>query len=197
MHGRAPGMNCSTPRHSRHCPHAPGVHEECLISMQGSVPNNNQCAVLRVRTAHGFSKPKRFSHVGVNACFGLFELHCKRPYTFVVLALLIPDFRPLGGIALADLTFSPTSRSRSSARCGRYTGLSPEDMSGRVVYLLRTAIEFDRQRHRPYRIAIPAPGMASSRYFFSRTSISALRPRRSPRFRKRSSSRCRRVSPRR
>jgi len=57
----------------------------------------------------------------------------KRPYTFVVLALLILIFGPLAALKSPTDIF-PDIKIPVISAVWTYTGLSPEDMSGRVVY---------------------------------------------------------------
>jgi multidrug efflux pump subunit AcrB len=57
----------------------------------------------------------------------------KRPYTFVVLALLILIFGPLAAVQSPTDIF-PDIKIPVISAVWTYTGLSPEDMSGRVVY---------------------------------------------------------------
>jgi len=57
----------------------------------------------------------------------------KRPYTFVVLALLILIFGPLAAIKSPTDIF-PDIKIPVISAVWTYNGLSPEDMSGRVVY---------------------------------------------------------------
>jgi len=57
----------------------------------------------------------------------------KRPYTFVVLALLILIFGPLAAIR-APTDIFPDIKIPVISVVWTYTGLSPQDMSGRVLY---------------------------------------------------------------
>jgi len=57
----------------------------------------------------------------------------KRPYTFVVLALLILIFGVLAAIRTPTDIF-PNIRIPVVAVVWTYNGLTPEDMSGRVIY---------------------------------------------------------------
>jgi multidrug efflux pump subunit AcrB len=57
----------------------------------------------------------------------------KRPYTFVVLALLILIFGPLAALR-APTDIFPDIKIPVISAVWTYSGLSPEDMSGRVVY---------------------------------------------------------------
>jgi len=63
----------------------------------------------------------------------LVRLALRRPYTFVVLALLILIFGPLAAFNTPTDIF-PEIRIPVIAVVWTYRGLSPEDMSGRVVY---------------------------------------------------------------
>src|SRR6201992_2806951 len=57
----------------------------------------------------------------------------KRPYTFVVLALLILIFGPLAALR-APTDIFPDIKIPVISVVWSYTGLSPEDMSGRFLY---------------------------------------------------------------
>jgi multidrug efflux pump subunit AcrB len=63
----------------------------------------------------------------------------KRPYTFVVLAILIAIF---GGLAARRMPTDifPNVRIPVVAVVWTYTGLTPEDMSGRVIYYYERAL---------------------------------------------------------
>jgi multidrug efflux pump subunit AcrB len=63
----------------------------------------------------------------------------KRPYTFVVLAILIAIF---GGLAArrTPTDIFPDVRIPVVAVVWTYTGLTPEDMSGRVIYYYERAL---------------------------------------------------------
>ena len=63
----------------------------------------------------------------------------RRPYTFVVMALLIAI---LGGVAIERCRWIsfPISTFRSSALCGLYQRLSPEEMEKRVVTIFERAL---------------------------------------------------------
>jgi multidrug efflux pump subunit AcrB len=63
----------------------------------------------------------------------LVRVALKRPYTFVVLALLILIFGPLAAFRSPTDIF-PDIKIPVISAVWTYTGLSPEDMSGRVVY---------------------------------------------------------------
>src|SRR6201986_5665262 len=61
------------------------------------------------------------------------RLALKRPYTFVVMAILIALF---GGLALVrtPVDIFPNIRIPVVAAAWSYSGLTPDDMSGRVIY---------------------------------------------------------------
>src|ERR1700735_5109765 len=63
----------------------------------------------------------------------------KRPYTFVVLGILIAIF---GGLAVrrTPTDVFPNVRIPVVAVVWTYTGLTPEDMSGRIVYYYERAL---------------------------------------------------------
>src|SRR6185312_4447741 len=77
----------------------------------------------------------------------------RRPYTFIVMALLIMIF----GVASAFRTptdIFPDINIPVVSVVFSYTGLPPDDMAGRIVYLLRTRAHHQRERYRAHRIAI-------------------------------------------
>src|ERR1700744_758494 len=61
------------------------------------------------------------------------RLALKRPYTFLVMAILIVGFGGLAAIRTPTDIF-PEVRIPVSAAVGTYRGLSPDDMAGRVIY---------------------------------------------------------------
>jgi multidrug efflux pump subunit AcrB len=63
----------------------------------------------------------------------LVRIALKRPYTFVVLALLIMIFGPIAALR-APTDIFPDIKIPVISAVWTYNGLSPEDMSGRVVY---------------------------------------------------------------
>ena len=63
----------------------------------------------------------------------LVRIALKRPYTFVVLALMIMIFGPLAALR-APTDIFPDIKIPVISAVWTYNGLSPEDMSGRVVY---------------------------------------------------------------
>src|SRR5487761_2493332 len=69
------------------------------------------------------------------------RLALSRPYTFVVLALLIMIIGPLAALKSPTDIF-PDIKIPVISAVWTYTGLSPEDMSGRVVYFYERALGF-------------------------------------------------------
>ena len=63
----------------------------------------------------------------------LVRVALKRPYTFVVLALLILIFSPLAALRTPTEIFHDIKIPVISV-VWSYTGLAPDDMSGRIVY---------------------------------------------------------------
>jgi multidrug efflux pump subunit AcrB len=63
----------------------------------------------------------------------LVRIALRRPYTFVVLAVLILIFGPIAALRSPTDIF-PDIKIPVISAVWSYTGLSPEDMSGRVVY---------------------------------------------------------------
>ncbi len=76
-----------------------------------------------------------------------------RPYTFVVMAILIAI---LGGSAIVTMPVDifPYIDIPIVSVLWVYSGLSPEEMEKRVVTQLRAQPHFERQRHRAHRIAV-------------------------------------------
>src|SRR5437870_3297378 len=80
------------------------------------------------------------------------KLALRRPYTFVVMALLIMIF----GVASAVRTptdIFPSINIPVVSVVFSYTGLSPDDMAGRVVTYYERSLH-QRERHRAHRVAI-------------------------------------------
>jgi multidrug efflux pump subunit AcrB len=110
------------------------------------------------------------------------RLALTRPYTFIVLAMLILLIGPLAAMRTPTDIF-PDIRIPVISVVWNYAGLQPDDMSGRIVtYYERTlgttvndVAHIESQSFRGY----------------SRPSTFAPPPRRSPPFRRRCSSRCR------
>ena len=84
----------------------------------------------------------------------LVRIALKRPYTFVVMAMLIVIF----GVLSLDHARRPTSfpaiRIPVVAVVWTYNGLPPDDMSGRVIYFYERSLSAHGQRYRAYRIAV-------------------------------------------
>ncbi|XQZ99259.1 efflux RND transporter permease subunit [Komagataeibacter rhaeticus] len=70
---------------------------------------------------------------------GIVVTALKRPYTFVVLSILIVVFGVRGLLRTPTDVF-PSINIPVVAICWTYTGLMPEDMSGRVVYYYERAL---------------------------------------------------------
>src|SRR5207244_1901023 len=84
---------------------------------------------------------------------GIVKLALRRPYTFIVMALLIMIF----GVASALRTptdIFPNINIPVVSVVFSYTGLSPDDMAGRIVIFLRALTDHQRQRYRAYRISV-------------------------------------------
>ena len=116
-----------------------------------------------------------------------------RPYTFVVLAVLILFVGPLA------ILRTPTDIFPEHRHPGRHRGLelrrpvAPTRWSYRIVTQLRARADHDRQRHRAHRVAVAATASRSSRCSSSPARRSRRRSRRSPRSRRRACARCRRA----
>ena len=74
----------------------------------------------------------------------------RRPYTFVVLALLLLIIGPLAALR-TPVDIFPEIRIPVIAAIWQYTGLPPAEMAGRMVTQFRARADHDRQRHRAYR----------------------------------------------
>jgi multidrug efflux pump subunit AcrB len=125
----------------------------------------------------------------------LVKLALSKPYTFVVLAILIVLSGSIAWVRTPTDIF-PDIRIPVIAAVWTYRGLPPEDMSGRVVYyyerqLSTTVNDIDHIESQSLN------GIGVVKIFFRPAWISARRRRRSRRCRRRCSSRCRRASPRR
>ena len=68
---------------------------------------------------------------------GIVRLALSRPYTFVVMALLILIFGAMAAIRTPTDIF-PNIKIPVIAAVWNYTGLPPDEMSGRIVWRLRT-----------------------------------------------------------
>ena len=102
----------------------------------------------------------------------------RRPYTFVVLAILILLFGIMAALKTPTDIF-PNIRTPVVATVWSYSGLMPEDMSGRVVYyferqLPRLSVTLSTSK------ASLCTGVASSKSFFSREQISRPPKHKSP-----------------
>jgi multidrug efflux pump subunit AcrB len=70
---------------------------------------------------------------------GIVKLALRRPYTFVVLALLILIFGPIAAVKTPTDIF-PDIRIPVISAVWSYTGMQPGDMSGRVIYYYERAL---------------------------------------------------------
>ena len=81
------------------------------------------------------------------------QVALRRPYTFVVLALLIALF----GVRAALLTptdIFPNINIPVISVVWTYTGLPPNDMSGRIIYYYERTHYRSGRRHRAHRVAV-------------------------------------------
>ena len=95
------------------------------------------------------------------------RLALRRPYTFVVMALLIAI---QGGVSIATMPVDifPYIDIPVVSVVWQYNGLSPEEMESRIITNFERGAHLERRRHRTYRIAVPSerggrPGLLSSR----------------------------------
>ena len=95
------------------------------------------------------------------------EVALKRPYTFIVLALLLPL---LGALTLfgtplragMPVDIFPDIAIPIIAVNFNYTGMSPDDISGRITRAVGTLRHHHRQRHRACRVRRATPASRSS-----------------------------------
>ena len=114
----------------------------------------------------------------------LVRIALNRPYTFVVLALLILIVGPLAALRTPTDIF-PDIRIPVIAVVWQYTGLSPDQMAGRIMTPYRARRSRRRSTTSSTSRRRPTTASASSRCSSSRASTSALPTRRSPRCRRR------------
>ena len=83
------------------------------------------------------------------------RLALRRPYTFIVMAILIVTF---GGLAVlrTPTDIFPDISIPVIAAVWTYRGLSPDDMAGRVIYYYERQLSTRGQRYRPYRKPVAA-----------------------------------------
>ena len=77
----------------------------------------------------------------------------RRPYTFVVLAVLIALFGIRAALTTPTDIF-PNINIPVVSVVWTYNGLPPNDMSGRVIYYLRALPDRPGQQHRAHRVAV-------------------------------------------
>ena len=94
----------------------------------------------------------------------------RRPYTFVVLALLIAIFGTLSAVR-TPVDIFPNINIPVISVVWTYNGLLPNDMSGRVVYYYERTLT-SRSETSSTSIRSPLTATASSRSSFKRTSTS-------------------------
>ena len=80
------------------------------------------------------------------------QLALRRPYTFIVLALLVLIVGPLT-ILRTPVDIFPNINIPVVSVIWRYTGLSSEEMEGRMIAPFEQGDVGDRQRHRAHRVA--------------------------------------------
>jgi len=81
------------------------------------------------------------------------QIALKRPYTFIVLSLLIAIFGSLAAVRTPTDIF-PNINIPVVSVVWTYTGLLPDDMSGRVVYYYERTLDRAGERYRAHRVAI-------------------------------------------
>ena len=120
----------------------------------------------------------------------LVKVALDRPYTFIVMALMILIFGPLAALRTPTDIF-PNIGIPVVGVAFNYAGLSPDEMGAPHRDALRAHPLHHRERCRAYRKPVHAGHWASSRSFSSPMWISAWPPRRSPRRPRPPSARCR------
>ena len=103
------------------------------------------------------------------------RLALARPYTFVVMAILIVIFGALSRRSGRRPTSFPTSAFPVIAVVWTYTGLPPDDMSGRIVSYYERTLSTTVNDIEHIEVAVAARLSASSRSSSSRASTSAPR----------------------
>ena len=93
---------------------------------------------------------------------GIVRIALQRPYTFVVMALLLLIIGPLAALRTPTDIF-PEIRIPVIAVAWSYTGLPPEEMAGRISHDLPAGAHHDGERHRAHRGHAPIRASASSR----------------------------------
>ena len=96
------------------------------------------------------------------------QLALRRPYTFIVLALLVLIVGPLT-ILRTPVDIFPNINIPVVSVIWRYTGLSSEEMEGRIDLALRARDVGHGQRHRAHRIADATNGVGVVKVFFHPT----------------------------
>ena len=120
----------------------------------------------------------------------LVRIALRRPYTFVVLALVILIIGPLAALR-TPVDIFPDIRIPVVAIVWQYTGLAAGADGRPHHHAVPARADDDGQRHRAYRGDVLQRRSASSRCSSSPAPTSGSPTRRSRRFRRRSSSRCR------
>lgn len=126
---------------------------------------------------------------------GLVKTALLKPYTFIVLAIVICIIGPLAALRTPTDVF-PDIGIPVVAVVWQYTGLSPDAMAGRVIYTYERSLS-TTVNDIEHIESQSLPGMGIVKIFFQPGWISAPPTPRSRRCRKPCSSRCRRASPRR
>ena len=121
---------------------------------------------------------------GASRMLAIVRLALRRPYTFVVLAILILIFGPLAALTTPDRHL-PGHQIPVIAVVWTYRGLPPDDMAGRVIYYYERQLSIDASTTSSTSRASRCPASASSRSSSSPASTSAPPPPRSPRSRRR------------
>jgi hypothetical protein len=85
----------------------------------------------------------------------LVRIALSRPYTFIVMAMLIVIFGVLAALGTPTDIF-PEIRVPVIGVAWNYTGLSPSEMSGRIVTPYERCAQHHGQRHRPHREPVAA-----------------------------------------
>ena len=92
---------------------------------------------------------------GLALTCGSFGWHSERPYTFIVLGLLILILGPLAILRTPTDVF-PTIDIPVVSIIWNYTGLAPEEMANRIVSVTERIAHHHRRRHPAHRVAVAA-----------------------------------------
>ena len=91
-------------------------------------------------------------------------LALRRPYTFVVMALLILILTPVVMLRTPTDIF-PEHQYSGDQHCLELQGLSPQDMSDRITSITERGADHAGERHRAHRVAVAERGRGGQDIF--------------------------------